>query len=151
MQGLSVVVTSGGHSSLRCAGLSLLRSLLLRSTGSRRAGSVVVAHRLSSCGSRAQLLRGMWDLPRPGLEPVSPALAGGFSTAAPPGKPINRVLFFVFLWGFSSVQLFRFFKVCVYVLLPCFLLFKCLIYSCLKIHNIFKGWPQCFLMFSDNI
>ena len=25
--------------------------------------------RLSSCGSRAQLLRGMWDLPRPGLEP----------------------------------------------------------------------------------
>ena len=43
--------------------------------------------RLSSCGSRAQLLRGMWDLPRPGLEPVSPALAGGLSTTAPPGKP----------------------------------------------------------------
>ena len=54
--------------------------------------SLVVEHRLqtrrlSSCGSRAQLLRGMWDLPRPGLEPVSPALAGGFSTTAPPGKP----------------------------------------------------------------
>ena len=30
----------------------------------------------------------MWDLPRPGLEPVSPALAGGFSTTAPPGKPL---------------------------------------------------------------
>ena len=44
-------------------------------------------HRLSSCGSRAQLLRDMWDLPRPGLEPVSPALAGRFSTTAPPGKP----------------------------------------------------------------
>ena len=43
--------------------------------------------RLSSCGSWAQLLRSMWDLPRPGLEPVSPALAGGLSTAAPPGKP----------------------------------------------------------------
>ena len=43
--------------------------------------------RLSSCGSRAQLLRGMWDLPRPGLEPVSPALAGGFLITAPPGKP----------------------------------------------------------------
>ena len=42
---------------------------------------------LSSCGSRAQLLRGMWDLPRPGLEPVSPALAGRHSTTAPPGKP----------------------------------------------------------------
>ena len=43
--------------------------------------------RLSSCGSRAQLLRGMWDLPRPGVKPVSPALAGGLSTTAPPGKP----------------------------------------------------------------
>ena len=30
----------------------------------------------------------MWDLPRPGLEPVSPALAGRFSTTAPPGKPL---------------------------------------------------------------
>ena len=29
----------------------------------------------------------MWDLPGPGLEPVSPALAGRFSTTAPPGKP----------------------------------------------------------------
>ena len=43
--------------------------------------------RLSNCGSRAQVLRGMWDPPRPGLEPVSPALAGGLSTTAPPGKP----------------------------------------------------------------
>ena len=43
--------------------------------------------RLSTCGSRAQLLRGMWDPPRPGLEPVSPALAGRPSTAVPPGKP----------------------------------------------------------------
>ena len=45
--------------------------------------------KLSSCGSRAQLLRGMWDLPRPGLELVSPALAGRFSTTAPPGKPLQ--------------------------------------------------------------
>ena len=56
------------------------------------AASLVAEHRLqmcrlSSCGSRAQPLRGMWDLSRPGLEPVSPALAGGFSTTAPPGKP----------------------------------------------------------------
>ena len=29
----------------------------------------------------------MWDLPRPGLKPVSPALAGRFSTTVPPGKP----------------------------------------------------------------
>ena len=44
VQGLSPVVASGGHSSLRCAGLSLSQPLLLRSTGSRCAGSVVVAH-----------------------------------------------------------------------------------------------------------
>ena len=44
-------------------------------------------HRLSSCGSRAWLLCSTWDLPRPGLEPMSPALAGRFSTTAPPGKP----------------------------------------------------------------
>ena len=43
MQGLSLVAASRGHSSSRCAGLSLSRPLLLRSTGSRRAGSVVVA------------------------------------------------------------------------------------------------------------
>ena len=43
--------------------------------------------RLSGHGSRAQPLRGMWDLPRPGHEPVSPASAGGLSTTAPPGKP----------------------------------------------------------------
>ena len=56
------------------------------------AASLVAEHRLqmrrlSNCGSQAQLLRSMWDLPRPGLEPVSPALAGRFSTTAPPGKP----------------------------------------------------------------
>ena len=44
VRGLSLVATSGGHSSSRCAGLSLSRPLLLRSTGSRRAGSVIVAH-----------------------------------------------------------------------------------------------------------
>ena len=44
MRGLSLVAASGGHSSSPCAGLSLSRPLLLRSTGSRCAGSVVVAH-----------------------------------------------------------------------------------------------------------
>ena len=44
VRGLSLVAASGGHSSSRCAGLSLSRPLSLRSTGSRRAGSVVVAH-----------------------------------------------------------------------------------------------------------
>ena len=54
--------------------------------------SLAAEHRLqtrrpSNRGSRAQLLRGTWDPPRPGLEPVSPALAGRLPTTAPPGKP----------------------------------------------------------------
>ena len=44
VQGLPLVAASGGHSSSRCVGLSLSRLLSLRSTGSRRAGSVVVAY-----------------------------------------------------------------------------------------------------------
>ena len=67
--------------------------------------SVVVACGLSSCGSRAlelrlssygawaYLLHGMWDLPGAGFEPVSPALAGGFLTTAPPGKPRKCLIF----------------------------------------------------------
>ena len=83
--GLSLVVASRGYSSLRCAGFSLQWLLLLRSTGSRRAG-------FSSCGARAQLLHGMWDLPGPGLEPMSLPLAGRCLTTAPPGKSAYCVL-----------------------------------------------------------
>ena len=34
----------------------------------------------------------MWDLPRPGVEPMSPTLVGGFFTTEPPGKPPGGVL-----------------------------------------------------------
>ena len=37
---------------------------------------------------------GMWDLPGLGIEPVSPALAGGFLSTVPPGKPPKIVFFF---------------------------------------------------------
>ena len=64
------------------------------------AASLVAEHRLqtrrlSNCGSWAYLLHGMWEPPRPGLKPVSPALAGRLLTTAPPGKPL-----FVFLYPF---------------------------------------------------
>ena len=39
----------------------------------------------------------MWDLPGPGLEPVSPALAGGFLTTAPLLKEVKEALTFFFL------------------------------------------------------
>ena len=38
------------------------------------------------------MLRGMWDLPGPRIEPVSSALAGGFLTTAPPGKSVRAFL-----------------------------------------------------------
>ena len=55
VRGLSLVAASGGHSSSRCAGLSLSRPLLLWSTGSRSAGSVVVAHG-PSCSAACGIL-----------------------------------------------------------------------------------------------
>ena len=100
-RGLSLVAARGSYSLSWCAGFSLQWLLLLRSTGSSHMGSVVVVRglsscgswapecRLSSCGAWASFLHGMWDLPRPGLEPVSPALAGAFLTTAPQGKPDN--------------------------------------------------------------
>ena len=69
------------------------------------AASPVAEHRLqtcrlSNCGSRGQLLHGMWGPPRPGLEPASPASAGRLSTTAPPGKPPGLM--------FKSLLHFRF-------------------------------------------
>ena len=81
LRGLSLVAVSRGYSSLQCAGFSL-RWLLF-----------------SSCGTRAQLLRGTWGPPEPGLEPVSPALAGGFLTPAPPWKSLEMVFFCCHSWG----------------------------------------------------
>ena len=89
------------------------------------AASLVAEHRLqtcrlSNCGSWAQPLRGMRDPPRPGLEPVSPALAGRLSTTAPPGKPGRRILNHwttrevpvdlckELIWGFINLLLFCF-------------------------------------------
>ena len=74
-------------------------------TASPAAEHRLQTRRLSNCGSRAQPLRGMWDPPRPGLEPVSPALAGRFSTTAPPGKPYidfcscNSLIFIVIYYS----------------------------------------------------
>ena len=76
-----------GAQASHCCGSSLLQSRGSRCTGFSSCGSQALEHRLSSCGARAHLLRGMWDLPGPGLEPLSPALAGRFLNTLPPGKP----------------------------------------------------------------
>ena len=79
-----------------CCGAQALgvRASVVVAHGLSSCGSRALECRLSSCGSWAQLLHGMWDLPGPGLEPMSPALAGGFLTTVPPGS-----LVFTFLNG----------------------------------------------------
>ena len=42
-----------------------------------------------SCATQAQLPWSMWNLPGPGIEPMSPALVGGFLITGPPGKSLN--------------------------------------------------------------
>ena len=64
VRGLPLAAASGGHSSSRCAGLSLSRPLLLRSTGSRCAGSVVVAHG-PSCSAACGIFPDQGSNPRP--------------------------------------------------------------------------------------
>ena len=48
----------------------------------------------------------MWDPPGPGLEPMSPALAGGFLTTAPPGmSPLHSLdTHFFYAFVLSSIK-----------------------------------------------
>ena len=73
-------------------GLQSLWASVVVAHGLSRCSSWALQHRLSSCGAQAQLLRGLWDLPGPGIQPVSPALAGGFLTTGPPGKSLQYIL-----------------------------------------------------------
>ena len=105
VRGLSPAAASGGHSSSRCGGRSSSRCAgLFTIAAPPVAGHRLQTRRLSSCGSRAQLLRGMWDPPRPGLEPVSPAPAGRLSATVPPGKPSSTVL----IASFLALKIFSF-------------------------------------------
>ena len=60
---------------------------------------LVAEHGLSTtdygCGAQAQLPQGTWDVPRPGIEPASPSLAGGFLTTKPSKKLQSHYLFSV--------------------------------------------------------
>ena len=51
-------------------------------SGLQSAGLVVVV--------LSQLLCGMWDIPGPGIKPLSPALQGRFLTTGPQGKPLFK-------------------------------------------------------------
>ena len=77
--GFSLVTMSRGCSLVRRAGISSWWPLSLQSMALGPGGFHV-------CGTGAQVLPGIWKVPEPGLEPVSPALAGGFFSTGPPGK-----------------------------------------------------------------
>ena len=78
----------GGFSCCQAWALGV-RASVVATRGLSSCGSRALECRLSSCGTWAQLLLGMWDLLGPGLEPMSPALAGRFLTTAPPGKSFS--------------------------------------------------------------
>ena len=99
LAGQSTVVASGGYFLVVVCGLLIVVACLVvaHSFWGTQA-SVAAASGLSSCTSGAlehRLNSGMWaqllccmrDLPGPGMGPVPPALAGGFLTTEPPGKP----------------------------------------------------------------
>ena len=48
----------------------------------------------------------MWDLPGSGLEPMSPAVAGGFLTTVPPGKSLTVDFFVDILYQFTEIALY---------------------------------------------
>ena len=116
---LSLVVASGGYSSLPCAGFSLRWLLLLQSSmgsshvGFSSCGSRALERRLSSCGLgfiAPWHVGTSWTRART----RSPALAGRFLTTVPPGKPSNaffnsNLLFtYLFLFLFLAVLGLRF-------------------------------------------
>ena len=80
----------GGFSCCRAWALGVQASVVV-ARGLSSCGSQAPERRLSSCGARAYLLRGLWALPGPGIEPMSPALAGRLLTTVPPGKFLPNI------------------------------------------------------------
>ena len=92
VRGLTLVVVSGGHSSSRCMGLSLLWPLLLRSTGSRHAGSVVVAHG-PSCSAACGIF------PDQGSNPCPLHWQADSQPLHHQGSPVDVFLMYLWEWG----------------------------------------------------
>ena len=96
--GFSLVVASRGYSPAAVCGLLTAVASLLWSMGSRPVGfsscsSEALEHRLNSCGTQASLPHSMWDLPRSGTEPMSPACTGSLFNTEPPRKPSLPFIF----------------------------------------------------------
>ena len=94
--GLSLVVESGACCLILARVHLIMLAALVAEPGMRASAGVVcglgccgpraLEHRLDSCDAWALLPQGRRNLPRPGIKPMSPILAGGLLTAGPPGK-----------------------------------------------------------------
>ena len=84
----------------------------------------------------------MWDPPGPGIEPVSPALAGGFLTTGPPGKSLS--LPFKESWELDSVLRFYIDSLCWPSDNPIRVQFSCSVVSgSLWPHGLQHAMPPC--------
>ena len=61
--------------------------------------SVIATCWLSSCGTQASLPCSEWDLPKPGIKPLAPALAGGSEPLHRRGSPPTDTL-----WALRGAQ-----------------------------------------------
>ena len=81
------LLSSFGTGVSDCGGFSCCGVWALEHAVFSNCNSQALEQEFSSCGTQVQLPHGMWDLPRPEIEPVCPVLWGGFLTTGPPGKP----------------------------------------------------------------
>ena len=89
--GLSLAEVSGSYSSLWCSGFSWCYLLLSQCTGSKAGRLLQLWHHST------------WNLPGPGVEPLSLALAGRFLTTEPSGKSQPQLLRWLGLGGLERV------------------------------------------------
>ena len=87
-------VAPAHHSGFSCCGAQALStwSSVAAAHGLSSCHSQALKHRLHSCGTRSQLLLDVWNLPRPGIEPMFLALADGFFSTLPPRKSSSYIL-----------------------------------------------------------
>ena len=141
----SLAAISGGYSLFVVCGLLTVVASLVVKHGLW--DSWAPQHRFDCCGEPAwtMLLCSMWDLPRSGITPVSPALAGRFFTTEPPGSVVPSV---PFTKVFLSLQTHSpdFFST--FSELPCGLPFITIIWSCLSFGDCCLEKPRRNILFT---
>ena len=137
MCGLSLVMVSGGYSLTAVCRLHIVVASLVEHSLQARGlqqlqltGSRVWAQQLQD--TRACLLHSMWKLPRPGIKPMSPALACRFLTTGPSGKSLTLDLTAVLSLSTSTIVIYIFYLK-YFILILAFNLFH--IYAILNVQH----------------